>query len=83
MAPGEAQWLTEDTDYALAWQAEKRVTCEGCGHPLDESTDSEHVRDYQAAELTCHACAVIDWRRQALSEQEVDMGGVRIYATRK
>jgi len=76
-------WPDEDIELALHWQAEKRMTCTECGHHLDESTSKDGQRLYQAAEITCHACAVIDWRRKALSDQEVDMGGLRVYATKR
>lgn len=32
--------------------------------------------------MTCHACQVIEWRRTTLSDQDTDMAGLRIYATR-
>lgn len=86
MAPGEPQWLPEDTELALEWQAEKRAQCADCGHHLDESTDPGSIRDYEAAELVCQACAVIGYRRTALQQQAGEdpdaLAGVRIYAQR-
>jgi hypothetical protein len=70
-------------ELALAWQADKKLHCESCGHYLDESLDEGNLRTYEAHEVTCGGCMVMDLRRQALSEQETDMAGVRIYATRR
>lgn len=76
-------WTEQDIALALEWQRDKALKCEGCGHHLDESIPDESARDYEANQMTCHACQVIEWRRTALSEQETDMAGLRIYATRK
>lgn len=76
-------WTAEDMALALEWQAEKNLRCEGCGHHLDETLSAGAARAYEADEMTCHACQVIEWRREALSEQSRDMGGLRIYATRR
>lgn len=67
----------------MEWQAEQKLKCGSCGHFLDESMDSENARAYEAGEMTCHACQVIEWRQHSLSEQERDMAGLRVYATRK
>lgn len=80
VAPGEPMWTDEDTDLALEWQAEKNLRCGSCGHPLDESTDADNARAYQAHEVVCYGCMVIDLRRKALSEQESDMAGRHVYA---
>lgn len=69
-------------ELALEWQAEKNLLCGNCGHHLDETLAPDAARAYQAAEMTCHACQVIEWRRTTLSEQDTDMAGLRIYATR-
>lgn len=81
--PGEPMWTPEDLELALEWQAEKRLLCDSCGHHMDETLPDEAIRDYEAAEMTCHACQVIEWRRNTLSEQEADMAGLRIYARRR
>ena len=81
VAPGEPAWTDDDTALALEWRAEKNLICEGCGHHLDETVPAD-VRQYRAAEMTCRACQVIDWRREALGQQETDMAGRRIYAVK-
>jgi hypothetical protein len=68
---------------ALEWQREKRAAHSACGHPIDESADEAHSRAYEAHEMTCYACMVIDLRRNALNDQERDTAGLVIYATRK
>lgn len=83
VGPGEPMWTPEDTALALEWQDEKRLQCGSCGHHLDETTDDAHARDWVADELMCHACAVTEWRRKALSEQERDMAGLHVYARRR
>jgi hypothetical protein len=82
VAAGEPMWTATDLELALEWQAENNLRCGNCGQPMDESTDPDNARDYRADELTCYGCMVIELRRKALSEQEVDMAGVNIYARR-
>lgn len=81
--PGEPYWLARDMDLALAYKREQDATCGGCGQPFDESTDPKNARHYRAHEKTCSGCAVIEWRREALQAQEVDLAGVRLYVTRE
>jgi hypothetical protein len=80
--PGEPRWLAEDMDLALEYIREQSLACEGCGQPSDESTDPKNARHYRAHERTCYGCAVLEWRRNALQEQEGDLAGVRLYVTR-
>lgn len=54
--PGEPLFLQEDTDLALAWQAELAGMCQ-CGHSLEESTSPENEGAYKASGIRCHACA--------------------------
>jgi hypothetical protein len=84
---GEPYWLPEDTDLALEWQAEQRSKCGGCGNPLDETSDPANVRLYEAQEIHCQACAVLTWRRNALSEATQEnpdsQAGVHVYVTKR
>jgi hypothetical protein len=80
VAAGEATWTAEDIDLALEWQAENRLRCGGCGHPLDESADPKNMRHYQAEEMTCFGCMVTELRRKALSDQDRDTAGLHVYA---
>ncbi len=50
-------WLPDDTDEALAWQAEHDAACAGCGQPRDESFDPDLQHRWAAKALRCHACA--------------------------
>ena len=57
--PGQPQWLPEDVDLALEWAAEQSVRHNGCGHPLDETTDiaaDERQGRYKVRKLRCWAC---------------------------
>jgi len=83
VGPGDPVWAEDDVDLALAWQAEQKAMCKGCGHHLDESTDGATRRQWEAQELICHGCEVIDLRRAALTEAEADMPGRLIYARKK
>jgi len=70
-------------ELALAWQADEKLRCKGCGHYLDESLDEGNLRAWEAQEVTCGGCMVMDIRRDTLAQQERDMAGLRIYATRR
>lgn len=79
-------WPEDDIELALAWQREKRLTCDGCGHPRDESTDPKNARTYQAEEVTCYACASIEYRQHAMQQEAADdseaLAGRRVYTTK-
>lgn len=81
--PGEPLWTEEDVDYALAWQREQNALCKGCGHPVDETGDKVNTMLYAAEETWCQGCAVIEWRRKALSDSDIDLSGVRLHVTKK
>lgn len=49
-------WLPEDTELALAWQAEQDLTCPGCGNPRDECMDPANADAYEVHVLRCFAC---------------------------
>jgi hypothetical protein len=83
MSTGEPQWLPDDLELALEWQREDQLRCKTCGHHLDETLADDAFNKYEAGEMTCHGCQVIEWRRTTLSEEERDMAGMSIYAIRK
>jgi hypothetical protein len=56
---GEPQWLPEDRQAALAWQAEQNIRCNRCGHPKDETMDPANVKRWGAEYRTCYACDAI------------------------
>ena len=45
------------------------MTCSGCGHPLDLSTDPNRVLDFRAEAAWCNGCAA---KERAASNREVD-----------
>jgi hypothetical protein len=80
--PGEARWLAEDMELALAWHREQQQICPGCAQPWDEATNPANARQYHAHEKVCYGCAVIEWRRNALTDTKADLAGLRLYVTR-
>src|SRR5262245_59814936 len=54
VAPGEPQWLDEDVDLALEWQAEQTIS-HHCGQPLDESAGNAEGQ-YEIRTVRCWAC---------------------------
>lgn len=87
--PYEPKWLPQDVEDALAWQAELRLRCTGCGHPIDETTAlDEHQRplhDWEARSTVCQACEAIrvDERRFTTNHDASVMDGRRFYALRQ
>lgn len=76
--PGEAQWLPSDRAAALAWQAEQKATCGGCGRLWEETTDFEADEDYEARVVTCHACAEKARKRAELARDKVNTDGAYV-----
>ena len=52
---GDPAWLDTDRGYALAWQANKRATCSGCGTRADEWAEDDDA--YISDHITCEGCA--------------------------
>jgi hypothetical protein len=48
-------WSDADRGYALAWQANKRATCSGCGTRADEWAEDGDA--YISDHYTCQGCA--------------------------
>lgn len=73
IAPGEPQWLPDDTDAALAWQAAQGDLCPGCGKPRDEcfAADGPH---YEAVPLRCRACEARDVAARNFAETGSNAG---------
>lgn len=54
-----------DRAKALAWHLEQQITCPGCGHPLDETTDPDSEGGWTAEKVRCHACHAQGVRAEA------------------
>ena len=53
----EPDWNDHDRAYALALDLYENGLCDGCGHPLDETTKPENTEAYIAkAPIRCHRC---------------------------
>lgn len=81
-APGEALWLDEDRDYALALLEVEALTCHGCGQPRDESSDPANEFNYTAEPHRCHSCSAISKATRAWSSDGGSMDGVTFYVTK-
>lgn len=62
--PGEAQWLPQDTDDALAWLAHLADRCDGCGQPRTESMATDDrgrpAHAWVSSSTVCEACAALE-----------------------
>lgn len=76
VAPGEPQWLAEDTEAALGYLREQAMLCPGCGQPRDESMTPEAERAYRSRAMRCHACAAREREQQRFSKQAHEEGGL-------
>lgn len=79
VGPGEPQWLPDDVDLALEWQAEQALICPGCGHPLDETTAADSEDAYDVREIRCWGCHPV---QEAAHEFEGERHGLRFVAVR-
>jgi hypothetical protein len=52
-------WTDEDRNLLLALLAEEREECEGCGWPLEISTDPKTQRTWTVHRTTCEACRIL------------------------
>lgn len=65
--PNQA-WTDHDGDMAVALVEYEASLC-ACGHPLWESMDPEHQRDWMVPPPSrCHACSALDEAAQAYTE---------------
>jgi hypothetical protein len=84
VAPGEPEWLPEDTEAALEWQDYQDTLCSGCGFPIAECFHPDMEEAYTAAGLTCHACST---RERAAKERakhpNADLAGVFFTVTKE
>lgn len=40
----------------MQWQAERDLTCSGCGHPRDESMNPDLAESWDVRAVRCFAC---------------------------
>ena len=63
----------------MAYVANEREACPGCGEPLDVSTDPESEGRYTAEAVRCHACAA-----QSKADRGIDeKAGLLVHFTRR
>lgn len=72
----ESPWTDEDRALALAWQAEQRLRCPGCGQPRDESVGVHADEAYEAVARTCHGCAALDAGQEKAHRELSDTHGL-------
>lgn len=51
-------WSDEDRAWLLAWRAEQRESCPGCGNPIEECRDPKTAGSWTPVVTTCQACLV-------------------------
>lgn len=86
-AAGEPLWLPEDTELALAYQAEAKLRCSGCGNPRDESMNPEMAHVWKSHSSVCYACAELDAEKRSWRDLENpapdDLDGRLFYVTKE
>lgn len=61
----------------LMWQTEDKLTCDGCGFPLEESTALGRDYAYDADLLVCHPCATRERKVRGFQKEGGDLAGIR------
>ena len=56
----DPDWTDDDRDLALALLAYEASLCNGCGHPLAETTAPEAEETYQGDLVRCHRCTAAE-----------------------
>lgn len=68
-------WLPEDTNAALAWDAENDQRC-SCGGWLDETTRVEAEGAFDVVPLRCHRCKAKATAHRRFVENDGDPAGL-------
>lgn len=72
--PGEPLFLPEDTEDALAYLADLKTRCSGCGNPRDETTAiDDHglpLHDWEVGSTVCQACEA-----KGIEQERISRGG--------
>lgn len=76
--PGEALWLDEDRDWALALAAIESEECPDCHQPWEQSSARENSDRYKATIARCHACAAAAKAVSAHEKAGGDTRGLRV-----
>lgn len=56
----DPDWTDDDRDLALALLTYEAGLCNGCGHPLKETTAPEAEETYQGDLVRCHRCTAAE-----------------------
>jgi len=86
--PGEPLFLPEDTEDALAYLADLKTRCTGCGHPRDETTALDDrgrpLHDWEPHSTVCQACEALDIEKRRIrdSGDASALDGRIFYSTR-
>lgn len=57
--------------------------CQGCGHPVGESTDPALEEAWQAEIVRCHACSAASRKADGWHEAGGDSHGINVRVSRK
>lgn len=76
--PGAPIWLPRDRELALAWAAEERATCPGCGSKpadwYDEDGKLRYPPPFVAIPIRCPACEAKGQLDRTLSDRAAKTG---------
>jgi hypothetical protein len=74
----ESEWTEEDRALVLAFIANERGQCPGCGHPVEECRDRATGANWQVFTETCWASR---WASK-VAEDNAGQAGLYIYTKR-
>ncbi|MFF2522230.1 hypothetical protein [Streptomyces liangshanensis] len=83
VAPGEALWLNEDREWAMALAEVEADRCPDCKEPWSESSDPANEFAYRADLLRCHTCATAARTAHAHQESGGDTRGIHVAITKQ
>lgn len=66
----------------LALLAEEHDACDGCGNPLEISTDPKTQRTWKVHQVTCEACRILEATVQLNQESTTPKRGAKYAVTR-
>lgn len=70
VAPG-SRWTEHDRTLAVALTLHEAGLCQGCGHPVEETTAGSEAWHYEAPiPHRCHACTALAQRQEEYREAE-------------
>lgn len=75
-------WSLNDRQVVIAYLAEERDRCQGCGHPTDESMAKETAGKWTVTQKQCYACVVAQATAENNAQSTHPQRGVYMYTMR-